>query len=119
GNHPQSATQVRGWLVNNRHDKERRDAVARSVLRQEISLATDPTEQPVIGSDHQLPASIEPKPSKSTGVSVLVWLVVLAVFAAGFFLVMRHRDTTPKAAGGGGRRGGGPGAGGTVPITMD
>lgn len=82
-------------------------------------MASEPTQQPVIGSDHQLPASSQPQTSKSTGVRVLMWLVVLAVFAAGFFLVMRHRDAAPKAAGGGGRRGGGPGMGGSVPITMD
>jgi len=80
-------------------------------------LVPDPTQQPVIGPDHQLPESNQPRTSKSTGVRVLVWLVVLAFFAAGFFLVMRHRDTTQKAAGGGGRRGGG--VGGVVPITSD
>lgn len=79
-------------------------------------MAPDPTQHPVIGSDHQLPASSQPKTTRSTGVRVLMWLVVLAVFAAGFFLVMRHRDTTQKT--GGGRRGG-AGAGGSVSITTE
>jgi multidrug efflux system membrane fusion protein len=49
---------------------------------------------------------------------VLIWVLLLAVFAAGFFLVMRHQDTTQKGGpGGGGRRGGGPG--GPVPVTTD
>jgi multidrug efflux system membrane fusion protein len=82
-------------------------------------LAPDPTQPPVIGSDHQLPASSQPKTTRSTGVRVLMWLVVLAVFAAGFFLVMRHRDTTQKTAGGGGGRRGGGGLGGPVSITTD
>jgi len=86
------------------------------VLGQEISLAPDPTQHPVIESDHQLPASSQPK-TRSTGMRVLIWLVVLAVFAVGFFLVMRHHDTTQKAGGGGGRRGGG--LGGPVSITTD
>jgi multidrug efflux system membrane fusion protein len=51
---------------------------------------------------------------------VLIWVLLLVFFGAGFFLVMRHQDTTQKAGpGGGGRRGGGPGTGGPVPITTD
>jgi multidrug efflux system membrane fusion protein len=71
----------------------------------------------VIGSDHQLPASSQPPSTRNKGVRVLIWILLLAVFAAGFFLVMRHQDTTQKTGGGGRRGGGGPG--GPVPITTD
>lgn len=81
-------------------------------------MPPDPPQYPVIGSDHQLPASNQPK-TKSTGLRILMWLVVLAFFAAGFFLVLRHQGTSSEKSGGGGggRRGGGPG--GPVLITTD
>lgn len=79
-------------------------------------MPPDASQHPVIGSDHQLPASSQPPSTRNKGVGVLIWILLLAVFAAGFFLVMRHQDTAQKA-GGGGRRGGGPG--GPVPITTD
>jgi len=82
-------------------------------------LAPDAPQHPVIGSDHQLPATSQPQSTRSKGLRVLIWLLVLAVFAAGFFLVMNHKETPQKGGpgGGGGRRGGGPG--GPVPVTTD
>ena len=73
----------------------------------------------MIGSDHQLPATSQPQSTRSKGLRVLIWLLVLAVFAAGFFLVMNHKETPQKGGpgGGGGRRGGG--VGGPVPVTTD
>jgi multidrug efflux system membrane fusion protein len=50
-------------------------------------------------------------------VRVIVWLVLLLIFAVGFLLVMRRHDDTTKSgggAGGGGRRG----AGGGGPVTL-
>jgi multidrug efflux system membrane fusion protein len=44
---------------------------------------------------------------------VIVWIVLLLVFALGFLLVLRHHDTTTKAGAGGGRRGAGGG-----PVTL-
>ena len=81
-------------------------------------MPLDATQHPVIGSDHQLPASSQPERPKSGGTRLVLWVVVLLVFAAGFFLVMRHRDTTPSTGGGGGGRRGGA-AGGVVPVTTE
>jgi multidrug efflux system membrane fusion protein len=49
---------------------------------------------------------------------VIVWVVLLAIFAVGFLLILRHRDETTKAGGGGGRRGAGAGGGGPVTLTV-
>jgi membrane fusion protein, multidrug efflux system len=63
-----------------------------------------------IGPDHQLPAP-GPSTRRHTIVRVIVWLVILLIFAAGFLLVLRHKEDTSKAAAP--RRG----AGGTVTLT--
>ena len=62
-----------------------------------------------IGPDHQLPAPV-PQTRRHTVVRVIVWLVILLIFAAGFLLVLRHKEDTSKAAAP--RRG----AGGTVTL---
>jgi membrane fusion protein, multidrug efflux system len=62
-----------------------------------------------IGPDHQLPA---PKGRKRNFVRVLIWAVVLLVFAAGILLVLRHKNDVAAAPQG--RRGAG---GGTVTVT--
>jgi len=49
------------------------------------------TNQP-IGPDHQLPAHTSAP--RSTGVRVIVWIVILLVFAVAFVLVWRHKSTT-------------------------
>ena len=54
--------------------------------------------EPHIGPDHQLPP-----PRRSTGVRILVWVIILALFGLLFWWVM-HRKPAPAAAGGG-RRG--------------
>jgi multidrug efflux system membrane fusion protein len=48
-------------------------------------------------------------------VRVIVWIVLLLIFAVGFLLVLRHHDDTTKGGGGagGGRRGAGGG-----PVTL-
>lgn len=63
-----------------------------------------------IGPDHQLPAP-DPSTRRHTIVRVIVWLVILLIFAAGFLLVLRHKEDASKAAAP--RRG----AGGTVTLT--
>jgi multidrug efflux system membrane fusion protein len=72
-------------------------------------LSAEPNQppQPHIGLDHQLPA---PEAHRSKGVRALVWILLLLIFAVGFYLVMTKKDA-PKPAGGG--RGA---AGGTATI---
>lgn len=82
-------------------------------------MPPDASQHPVIGSDHQLPESSQPQSTKSKGVRVLIWILLLVVFGTGFFLVLRHQQTAQKGPGGsGGRRGGGA-FGGAVPVTTD
>jgi multidrug efflux system membrane fusion protein len=76
-------------------------------------LPADPKEHLAIGPDHQLPAPPPPS-SRHKVIRVLVWIVLLAVFAVGFLLVLRHHDETTKSAGAG-RRGAG---GGPVTLTI-
>ena len=71
-------------------------------------------QQPHIGLDHQLPAPSEPPKKRSTIVRILVWAVILLVFAIAIYLVMTKKEA-PKAAGAGGGRG--AAAGGVVAIT--
>jgi len=77
-------------------------------------LPADSNERPVIGPDHQLTAPPPTSPRHKI-VRVIVWIVLLAIFAVGFFLVLRHHDETTKSAGGGGGRRGGAGGG---PVTL-
>jgi len=72
-------------------------------------LPPDSNQHPVVGPDHQLPASTSEKPKHRA----IVWIVLLLIFAAGFLLVLRHHDDTKKPAAGG-RRGA---AGGTASVT--
>jgi multidrug efflux system membrane fusion protein len=52
-------------------------------------------------------------------VRVIVWIVLLLIFAVGFLLIFRRHDDTTKTGGGaGGGRGRGPGAGGPVALTV-
>jgi multidrug efflux system membrane fusion protein len=65
-------------------------------------LPTDQNIHPASGSEYQAPVP----PTRHKGVSALVWIIVLLVFAGGFYLVLRKRDATATAAksprGGGG-----------------
>jgi multidrug efflux system membrane fusion protein len=61
-------------------------------------------EHPTIGPDHQLPA---PAPKRSKIVGIIVWVIVLAVFALGFWLILRKHDHTAAPKSGRGA-GGGP-----------
>jgi multidrug efflux system membrane fusion protein len=65
------------------------------------------TNQP-IGPDHQLPISTTPK--RSTGVRIVVWIVILLIFAVAFTLILRHKDTAATLSS---RRN----LGGTVTVT--
>jgi multidrug efflux system membrane fusion protein len=66
-------------------------------------LPADQNEHPAIGPDHQLPA---PPARRSRAGGVIVWIVVLLVFALGFWLVLRKHDQAAQSAkaprGGGG-----------------
>jgi len=65
-------------------------------------LPTDQNFHPAAGSQYQSPLP----PPRHKGVSAIVWIIVLLVFAGGFYLVMRKRDATATASksprGGGG-----------------
>jgi multidrug efflux system membrane fusion protein len=65
-------------------------------------LPTDQNIRPASGSEHQAPVP----PPRHKGVSAIVWIIVLLVFAGGFYLVLRKRDASATAAksprGGGG-----------------
>ena len=66
-------------------------------------MPADHTEHPAIAPDHQLPA---PTPRKSKAGGIIVWIVVLLVFALGFWLVLRKHDQAQSAKaprGGGGQ----------------
>jgi membrane fusion protein, multidrug efflux system len=62
-----------------------------------------------IGPDHQLPARSSAHPRRKS-VRIVVWLAILLIFAAGFVLVLRHKNSVAAAPP---RRG----AGGTVTVT--
>ena len=67
-------------------------------------MPTDQNARPANGPEHQKPV---PPPSQSKGVRIIVWVVLLLIFGAGFALVLhQHNDTakTAKAP----RSGGGP-----------
>jgi multidrug efflux system membrane fusion protein len=67
-------------------------------------LPTDQNERPIIGPEHQLTA-LQPRHHKFAG--VIVWMVLLLVFAAAFYLVLRkHEDSAANARAP--RGGGGP-----------
>jgi membrane fusion protein, multidrug efflux system len=67
-------------------------------------LPTDQNERPSTGPEHQLAA---PQPRQHKFVSVIVWIVLLLVFAAAFYLVLRkHEDSAANARAP--RGGGGP-----------
>jgi multidrug efflux system membrane fusion protein len=73
-------------------------------------LSSDSNEHPIIGPDHQLPAVV-PSQSRHQVIRIVVWVVILSIFALGFLYIWRHHDTTPKRPS---RRGG---AGGVAAIT--
>ena len=64
---------------------------------------------PHIGPDHQLPP-----PRRSTGLRLLVWILILLAFALLFWWVLSHRQAAAPAAAG--RR---AGAGGPVTISIE
>ncbi len=67
-------------------------------------MSPDQNERPMSGPENQEPI---PPASKHKGVRIIVWLVLLLIFGAGFALVLRHKDDTSKTAkaprGGGGQ----------------
>ncbi len=74
-------------------------------------MQSDPSQQPNFGPDHQLSPSTDPAKPQRKGVRIIVWILLLAFFAATFFLV-EHLRNAPAATTG--RRGAG---GGAVSVT--
>jgi membrane fusion protein, multidrug efflux system len=66
-------------------------------------LPADQNERPIIGPEHQLPAS---SPPQHKGGKIIVGIILLVAFAVVIVLILRHHDDTAKAAksprGGGG-----------------
>ena len=76
----------------------------------ENQLQPDPNQQPHIGLDHQLAAkNVIPR---QKGLRTIVWILLLLIFAAGFFIVLRSHQASQTAATG--RRNA---MGATVPVT--
>jgi multidrug efflux system membrane fusion protein len=65
------------------------------------------------GADRPTPAD-HPKPKRSLIKRVIIWMVILLIFAGLFVLTLRQKSGPPAAGGGGGRR---AMLGGTVTIT--
>ena len=74
-------------------------------------MQSDSNERPKIGTDHQLPASTAEQPKRSGTVRIIVWVLLLLIFAAAFYWILHRHDDTAKPATG--RRGA---AGGTATI---
>jgi membrane fusion protein, multidrug efflux system len=58
-------------------------------------LPTDHNQNPINGNEHELPASA---PAPRRGIKIIVWIVLLSVFGAGFVLVLRQHNDTSNAA---------------------
>jgi multidrug efflux system membrane fusion protein len=70
-------------------------------------LSADSNDHPIVGPDHQLPAP-SPVTPEHKWIRIVVWIVLLLIFALGFYLVMRHHDDTAKSAAPRRGAGGGP-----------
>jgi multidrug efflux system membrane fusion protein len=66
-------------------------------------LPADQNERPIIGPEHQLPASSPPQRKRT---KIIAWIILLLVFVVATVLLLRHHDDTTTAAkaprGGGG-----------------
>lgn len=74
----------------------------------------EPNEHPPIGADHQLPAPAPEHPAakpRSKAVRIIVWIVLLLIFAGAFVFILRRKNDTKAAAP---KRGAG---GGPVTVT--
>ena len=71
----------------------------------------------IVEPDHQLPATTSPtKRSPRKAIRLGVWVLILAIFAGGFFLILRHHDNT-KSAATPSRRGAAGGTATVIPVT--
>ena len=68
-------------------------------------MPDEPIKHAPIGPDHQLPAPA-PESKHSIAFKILMWVLVLAVFGAGFWLVLRQKEESAQTAASA-RRGGG------------
>lgn len=58
-------------------------------------MSSDSNEHPILSPDHQLPAPA-PEHRHHKTIRIIVWIIILAIFAIGFVLILRHHDDTPK-----------------------
>jgi multidrug efflux system membrane fusion protein len=68
-------------------------------------LPADQNERPIIGPEHQLPASSPPQRKRT---KIIAWIILLLVFVVATVLLLRHHDETTTAAAKAPRAGGGP-----------
>jgi multidrug efflux system membrane fusion protein len=68
-------------------------------------LPADQNERPIIGPEHQLPASSPPQRKRT---KIIAWIILLLVFVVATVLLLRHHDETTTAAAKAPRGGGGP-----------
>ncbi|WP_263382119.1 efflux RND transporter periplasmic adaptor subunit [Granulicella arctica] len=73
------------------------------------TLPAEPNEHPPLGPDHLLPAPpAEPVKHRSKTVRIVVWIVLLAIFAGAFYYILNRKEAAKPAAGGRRGAGGGP-----------
>jgi multidrug efflux system membrane fusion protein len=68
-------------------------------------LPAEQNERPIIGPEHQLPASSPPQRKRT---KIIAWIILLLVFVVATVLLLRHHDETTTAAAKAPRGGGGP-----------
>jgi multidrug efflux system membrane fusion protein len=68
------------------------------VLAQENALQPDSNQHPTIGSDSKFSPTTDSEQPQHKGLGILAWIIVLLVFAAGFYLVLHHRTDTAATA---------------------
>jgi len=71
-----------------------------------MNLPNDQNASPHVGPDHQLPAPTKPEAHKNPITRIIVWILILAIFAVGFVVVLRKHDDSKNAKAP--RGGGGP-----------
>ncbi|MDR3746104.1 MAG: efflux RND transporter periplasmic adaptor subunit [Acidobacteriaceae bacterium] len=61
-------------------------------------MQPDSNQHPTTGSDSKFSPTTDPEQPRHKGLGILAWIIVLLVFAAGFYLVLHHRTDTAATA---------------------